>query len=258
MTWFQQSANETEANKTHLIMFIAVDFDFPSGHMRMWTGLGDLTIGNSVSSSLLNRYSAMGAGMPWRHGVYPPQPPAAVAADERRTALGLYAASSGTVSGITYTGVGDLGSITMAEEQVGMVFERKTYQLSGVDPSLVAESDIDNCFGRPVVEYFGFINADTSTLVATPEINWEGRMDAVRRVDGPSPVIEINAEHRLVMMDRTDNWVYSHQDQQQFTDTGMTPDDGFDQLTAIQMKTLVLGGQAVYTGTPRPHGGGYG
>lgn len=48
MTWFATSANETEALKEHYFPFLAADFDFPSGHYRFWTGIGDLTLdGNS-------------------------------------------------------------------------------------------------------------------------------------------------------------------------------------------------------------------
>lgn len=44
MTWFQQSANETEAAKSRCMAFIAVDMDFPSARVRLWTGSGTLTI----------------------------------------------------------------------------------------------------------------------------------------------------------------------------------------------------------------------
>ena len=45
MTWFTTGANETEAAKEHYLMFIAVAFDFPSGMVRIWSGLGDLVFG---------------------------------------------------------------------------------------------------------------------------------------------------------------------------------------------------------------------
>src|SRR5687767_7382097 len=48
MTWFALSANQSAAEAEHVHMLLAVDFDFPSGHARFWTGYRDLTIGGNV------------------------------------------------------------------------------------------------------------------------------------------------------------------------------------------------------------------
>ncbi|HYE70604.1 MAG TPA: hypothetical protein VD932_03675 [Aquabacterium sp.] len=59
MTWFEQSANQTEAAKEHCRPFIAVDMDFPSGHARLWSGYGDLVIGADtfIGAGALGRVS---------------------------------------------------------------------------------------------------------------------------------------------------------------------------------------------------------
>src|SRR5882672_8505174 len=85
-----------------------------------------------------------------------------------------------TFGGFTYTGTGELGSISTPSESIRLIGETKTFRLSGVDPAIVPETDIDASFGRDVTEYFGFLNPDTHALIAAPEINWEGRMDAMR------------------------------------------------------------------------------
>jgi len=131
-----------------------------------------------------------------------------------------------------------------------MTANTKKYQLTGVDPSLVPESDIDNSFGRPVTEYVGFLDVETHALVATPEINWEGRIDIIRRVDGLKPIIEVNAEHRLVMLDKTDTWRYTHEHQQQFYPGA--GDNGYDQVISIQMKTVVWSGKNVDPAVQQP------
>ena len=195
MTWFDVSANETEAGKEHVVMFIAVDFDFPSGHARFWSGFGDLVL-----------------------------------------------------NGNTFTGSGELGIVSVSSETANLVAERKTFRLSGVDPSIVAESDIDGSFGRSVIEYFGFLNSAAMTLIAAPEVNWEGRIDSFRRVDGKEPIIEVNAEHRMVLLDRTDGWRYTHEHQQQF----FSGDNGFDQLAALETKTVIWGGRRAVVGTTGP------
>lgn len=200
MTWFEQSANETEAAREHVHMFVAVDFDFPSGHARFWSGVGELVI-----------------------------------------------------NGNTYLGSGELGGFSVPEEATNLVAERKTYRLSGVDPSLVAESDIDDSFGRTITEYFGFLNPETRALLAPPEINWEGRIDSFRRVDGDEPVIEVNAEHRMVLLDKTDGWRYTHDHQQQF----FAGDKGFDQVGKLESKEVIWGGKRTIVGV-KNMGGRYG
>jgi len=191
MTWFASSTNESEAAKNHCLMFLAVDFDFPSGHARFWSGVGDLSI-----------------------------------------------------LGNTFTGSGELGRISVAPERNGLDAPRKTYRLSGVDPTVVPEAEIDGCFGRSVVEYFGFLNVDSRSLIADPEINWEGRMDNVRRVDGAEPTIEVNVEHRMILLDLPDGWRYTHEHQQQF----YSGDLGFNLVKEIQLKEIIWGSQRAVIG----------
>jgi hypothetical protein len=195
MTWFTESANQTEAGKSHVRMFVAVALDFPSGFVRVWSGVGDITI-------LSN----------------------------------------------TYTGIGELGSISIPVERAGLNIDRKTFQLSGVDLTLAPESELEGSFGRSVTEYFGFLNTETGALVGDPEVNWEGRIDAIRRVDGANPTIEVNAESRMVLLDQTDAWRYTHEHQQQF----FAGDNGFDQVAAIQQKEVVWAGGPVDPGISMP------
>ena len=190
MTWFQQSANETEAARAHVQMFLAVDFDFPSGHLRVWTGWGDLLIG----------------------------------AD-------------------TYTGTGLAGSIASLADQSKLVAEEKAYRLSGVDPSIITEADIDDCFGRSVTERFGFLTT-AGALVATPEINWEGRMDCVNRVDSAEPYIEVVAKNRLAWLDRPNGWRYTHEHQQLF----YSGDNGLNLIPTTMTAEIQWGGAKVNSG----------
>ena len=192
MTWFDSSLNETESAKEHVAFFVAVDFDFPSGHVRVWSGVGLLTIDGNV-----------------------------------------------------YTGVGDLGKVTSVPENNRLVAERKTYQLAGtaVDPSLLSETDIDGCFGRTVTEYFGFLDKN-GALVDDPEINWEGRIDQIARVDGANPIVEVNAEHRLIVLDEADGTRFTDEHQQRL----FSGDLGFNQVSTIENKTVVWGGKITAPG----------
>lgn len=197
MTWFQQSANGTEADKENVTVFIAVSMTFASGSVRVWSGLGDLTFG-----------------------------------------------------GNTYVGAGQMGSVSAHIEQIPLLAAGKTFRLSGTDPSLVLESDFDSSFGRSVTEYFGFLNS-AGQLVATPEINWEGRIDSCRRVDGIDPFIEVSAEFRLVLVEKPDGWRYTHEHQQQF----FPGDFGLQYMGVIETSELLWGGRRVY---PGQQGGGPG
>lgn len=191
MTWFTQTANETESAKEHVTMFVAVAMDFSSGIARFWSGIGELSFG-----------------------------------------------------GYTYTGVGHLGAIAPAEEHLRNVAEKRSFRLSGVDPSLVSEADIDACYGRSVTEYFGFIDAN-GALVATPETNWEGRMDGIMRRDGDEPIIEVSAESKFALLDQPDGWRFTDEHQQQF----FSGDTGFILVPSVMTATVVWGAQNIRPGT---------
>lgn len=186
MTWFLQSANQTEADKVRCAPFLAVDLDFSSGHLRVWSGHGTMSI-----------------------------------------------------NGNDYLGIGTMGSVTFTPDSAKMVAEQKTYRLSGVDPSLISESDIDNCFGRSVTEYLGFLT-EAGALVAAPEVNWEGRMGIVRRADSSEPYIEVGAKSRLADLDKSDDWCYTHEHQQSF----FAGDDGLKLVpSTITAEVIWQGGK---------------
>lgn len=184
-------------------MFLAADFDFPSGHARFWTGIGEITILGSV-----------------------------------------------------YTGTGEFGRVDVLSEHVRLVAEPKKFQLhhEELHPSWLSESDIENSFGRSVTEYFGFLNPTAGQLVATPEINWEGRIDKIRRSDGAAPFIEVTAEHRLSLIDRADGWRYTHEHQQQF----YAGDFGLKEVPSLETTEVLWGGFRVYPGYGATNGGGSG
>lgn len=193
MSWFESSANEAEADKEHYLMFLAVDFEFASGHAYFWSGVGEITFG-----------------------------------------------------GNTYLGMGTLASVSSTTDRVALSPETKTYRISGaeIDPAAVSEADIDSSFGKSVVEYFGFINPNTGKLLDTPEINFEGEISNIRRMDGAEPFIEVNAEDRMIMLERTDDWRFTHEHQQEW----FPGDKGFDQMPAVATKESLWGGHRVLPG----------
>lgn len=149
-----------------------------------------------------------------------------------------------TIGGDVFAGLGELVSISDSPENVRLVAERKTFQISGADPATIPESDIDDCYGMAAKEYFGFMDAD-GNLVDTPEVNWEGRLDAISRVDLPTPVIEIQAEHRLIVLDESAGSRYTDEHQQRL----FAGDLGFNQISTVENKTVIWGGKIATVGT---------
>ena len=191
MSWFTDANCEAASLLEHAQKSYAVDFDFPSGHVRLHTGLGDLTLDGNI-----------------------------------------------------YTGVGTLGAIETISERAQLTSERWTYSLSGVDPSVIPESEIDACFGRSVTEYEVYINPDTFAVIGK-EINREGRMGRVRRKDGDSPIISVSCENRLVILEQADGWRYTDEHQQQF----FAGDTGCDQVKYLETIDVLWGGLKVAPGS---------
>jgi hypothetical protein len=191
MSWFTDPNCEAECMKAHAAIATAVDFDFPSGHVRLGTWLGNLVIG-----------------------------------------------------GNTYLGVGSLGSIQETAQGVQLVAEQWSYQLSGVDPAILPESEIDNAFGRSVVEYEVWMDPVRWTVIGT-EINREGTMGRFRRLDGGQrPLIEVTVDTRLSMLEQTDGWRYTTEHQAKF----FSGDLGCDFARRNDSIEIIWGGYRVLPG----------
>ena len=72
-------------------------------------------------------------------------------------------------------------------------------------------------------------------------------MSNIRRADGRQPLIEVNAEHRLVMLDRADGWRFTDQHQRLFYPA--TPlDTGFKEMPKTATTEILWGGFRVIAG----------
>ena len=145
-----------------------------------------------------------------------------------------------SIGGDTYSGIGGLGSISDIPERVQLVSERWTYSLSGIDPSVVPESEIDNCFGRSCTEYEVWLNPDTHAVIGY-ELRREGRMGRVRRREGREPLIEISCESRLVVLEQPDGWRYTTEHQEKF----FSGDLGCDFARNLDSEEIIWGGRRV-------------
>lgn len=159
-----------------------------------------------------------------------------------------------TINGQTYIGLATLCNIEGEPESAELGVQRRTYTITGVDPALIDEDDIDNSFGRETIEYLGFLNPEAMTLIDTPEESFRGRIDSFSRQDGTAPTVKMAVEHRLAVLDRTDNWHYTHEDQQAF----YPGDNGLNQVNNTILKKVIWGVNVVTAGvlgnayTPAP------
>lgn len=200
MSWFTDSNCEAESLKEHVCLAYAVDMVFPSGHVRLNSWSGDMTIAGNV-----------------------------------------------------YTGAGALGSISNVPERSQLTTERWSYTLTGVDPSIVPESEIDNSRGGSVTEYEVWVNPTTYAVIGY-EIRREGTIGKINRRDGADPSIEVSCETRLVILERTDGWRFTTEHQDKF----FTGDLGCDFARNLDSTVVIWGGNQVGAGQPPRHirGGG--
>ena len=153
-----------------------------------------------------------------------------------------------TIDGNSYVpGYNSAGQLLVAiqepVERAQLYAERWTYQLAGVDPSVVPESEIDNSYGRSVTEYEVYIDNDTRQMIGY-EIRREGRISKIRRRDSDEPLIEVDCEHRLVILEKSSGWRYTTQHQDKF----FSGDLGCDFTASLESKELIWGGHRVVAG----------
>ena len=121
---------------------------------------------------------------------------------------------AGTINfgGNDYLGVGQFGQIEAVKETTSVVAQAAKLTLSGVDPTLL--STIGTGYqGRAATLYFGVVNQDTNTVVATPEELWSGRIDTlIVSLAKSTASISLNCEPRLRREPRIAR--YTHQDMQ--------------------------------------------
>jgi hypothetical protein len=103
-----------------------------------------------------------------------------------------------TFGGNTYSPVGQFGGIEMIEETLDSIARPLLITLSGIDASLVVTAQNEIYQNRQVIVYVGVIDQSLGTLVDTPEIAWEGRMDCMTiSIAQGKGTIALNCEHRL-------------------------------------------------------------
>lgn len=199
MSWFTDSNVEALYDREHMIEAIAIDGDFPSGHVRITTWPAGLTLnGNSFVSPS-----------------------------------------------------GWIVDIEDSEETSQRIFEPRVYTVSGIDLTVIPESEIDDSFGHAWTEYLIGIDPDTYQVVGYEEA-WSGYIGRMRRLDSLRPVVQVHVNHRLAALKQADGYRRTGEHQRQF----FAADTGYSHVKSLGSAEIIWGGQRVDPGF-RGGGGGH-
>lgn len=138
---------------------------------------------------------------------------------------------------ITYTGAGELLTISNIEETNELASTNLTISISGLNSDIVSYATTEDYQNRPITLKLFFFHAGT-----TEEINsmilFKGRMDTLTVNDGDAFSVVITAENKLIDLTRPKN-LYFTPETQEFLYSG---DKGLEFVPKIQEQSLNWGG----------------
>ena len=151
--------------------------------------------------------------------------------------------------GNTYTGVGDLLSISAVAESSDMSATGINVSITGIKSSFIVIAKDHEYQGRPLSVSLGAFDAN-GALIADPLIVFSGFMDTMTIAEsGSTSTITISVENKLIAFERSRVRRYTAEDQKIDHPT----DKGFEFVTAIVEKEIIWGRS---TGTSQGGGGG--
>jgi len=138
---------------------------------------------------------------------------------------------------VTYTGLGDLLSISDIKETSDISATGINVSLSGVKTSLIAIAKDQDYQGRELTVRLGAFN-ESGSLIADPVIIFSGFMDTMTIAEaGNYSTISIAVENKLVAFERSKIRRYTAEDQKIDHPT----DKGFEFVTSIVQKQIIWG-----------------
>jgi hypothetical protein len=158
--------------------------------------------------------------------------------------------------GNTYTGVGDLLSISQITETSDIQATGINVNLTGVKSSFIVIAKDHEYQGRPLTVSLGAFDA-SGDLIVDPVIVFSGFMDTMTISEsGAYSTIGISVENKLVSFERSRVRRYTAEDQKIDHPT----DKGFEFVTAIAQKEIIwgrpTGTSGGSSGGPGDNGGG--
>jgi len=142
-----------------------------------------------------------------------------------------------TIGGNTYAGVGNLGSVSVVEEEATLAAKGVSLQLSGIDPTLLSVALNDNYRNRAAKLWLCLFDSDHQ-LIADPYPIGTWRMDLMVVERGETATITLTAESPLADWDRPRLRLYTDQDQQ-----SRFPGDKFFEFMPVNQDKEILWGR---------------
>ena len=137
----------------------------------------------------------------------------------------------------TYTGAGSLLSISNVEETLELKSNGLAVALSGMDSEVVTLAMTENYQNRPLTLYLGYIMGGTNEVAGTLTL-FKGRMTSLVVNDTPEgSTVTIDAENRLIDLDRPSNLRYT-KESQNFLHSG---DTSLNRVASLQDKQIIWG-----------------
>ena len=151
----------------------------------------------------------------------------------------------------TYTGAGSLLSISNVEENTELKSNGLTIGISGMDNTVVNYALTENYQNRPITLFLGYVMGGTNEVAGTLTL-FKGRMTSLVINDTPDgSTVSIDAENRLVDLDRPSNLRYT-KESQNFLHSG---DTGFNRVASLQDKQITWGKTSATAGGGAGGGG---
>jgi hypothetical protein len=137
----------------------------------------------------------------------------------------------------TYTGAGTLLSVSNSEDNLELTSNGLVVSLSGMDTTIVNYALTENYQNRPLTLFMGYVMGGTNEVAGTLTL-FKGRMTSLVINDTPDgSTVTIDAENRLVDLDRPSNLRYT-KESQNFLHSG---DTGFNRVASLQDKQINWG-----------------
>ena len=142
-----------------------------------------------------------------------------------------------TISSETYTGAGTLLTVSNSEDNSELKSNGIVVALSGMDTTVVNYALTESYQNRPITIFMGYVMGGTNEVAGTLTL-FKGRMTSLVINDTPEgSTVTIDAENRLVDLDRPSNLRYT-KESQNFLFSG---DTGFNRVASIQDKQINWG-----------------
>jgi hypothetical protein len=142
-----------------------------------------------------------------------------------------------SLDGNTYTGAGTLLSISNIEDTLELKSSGLSVALAGMDSTVLDLALTENYQNRFITVYLGYLSGGTDTVAGTMTL-FKGRMQSMTINDDPNgSTISVDAENRLIDLQRPSNLRYTKESQQGIS----AGDTCFDRVQSLQDKEIIWG-----------------